>query len=70
MYALGVFAVLAACDLLVNQLLVGPMIDLHGHKVGIKQATKKEPRDGNATHPRKNAPLIEYPRHTQYAGHG
>jgi len=52
---------LAACDLLVNQLLVGPMIDLHRHKMRIKQATKKELGNHQPTYPRTTAAFVQHP---------
>jgi hypothetical protein len=61
---LGVLAVLAAFELLFNQLLIDAMIDLHSHKVHIKQPTKKEPRENYPTNPGITAANLQNPRNS------
>jgi hypothetical protein len=58
---LGVLAVLATFELLFNQLLIDAMIDLHRHKMRIKQATKKELGNHQPTYPRTTAAFVQHP---------
>ena len=53
-----------ACQIGELELQVDAMIDLHRHKMRIKQATKKELGNHQPTYPRTTAAVVQHPWQT------